>query len=164
MSQDIRLVIFDLDGVLTDGSIRLNDEGCESKVFSVRDGYGIRQLLRCGIEVAVISARASPAGALRLNELGVRHVYLACPDKKEVYNHLLHACSLGAERVAYMGDDIPDLELMRLVGLPCAPADACAEVREAAAWVSSARGGRGAARELCEKILKRRSLWAGVES
>lgn len=164
MSEDIKLVIFDLDGVLTDGGIHLNDEGCETRVFSVRDGYGIRQLLRFGIEVAVISARASPAAALRLNELGVRHIYLACPDKKQVYNHLLNVCSLSAERVAYMGDDIPDLEIMRLVGLPCAPADACAEIKEAAAWISSAKGGRGAARELCEKILKRRSLWGFVES
>lgn len=163
MNPDVKLVIFDLDGVLTDGSIRINDDGVESKTFSVRDGYGIRQLLRCGIEVAVISARHSPAAELRLQDLGVRHIYLACGNKKQAYNRLLQVCSLSAEQVAYMGDDMPDREVMRLVGLPCAPADACAEIKRAASWVSSAPGGRGAARELCEKILKQQALWDGAD-
>ena len=161
---NIRLVVLDVDGVLTDGSIQLSDRGVETKTFSVRDGHGLRQLLRCGIEVAVISARHSPATQLRLRELGVRHVYLACVDKKSAFDELLKNCAVDAAQVAYMGDDLPDLELMRLVALPCAPADACAEVKATASWISSAAGGRGAVRELCEKILKQQSLWNNSES
>ena len=163
MNQDIRLVILDVDGVLTDGRIHLSSDGQESQTFSVRDGYGIRQLLRCGIEVAVISARPSPAADRRLQELGVRHIYLACDDKEEAYNHLLQSCSLTAAKVAYMGDDIPDRAVMRLVGLPCAPADACAEIKAVATWIASANGGYGAVRELCEKILHQQQLWDRIE-
>lgn len=150
----IRLVAFDVDGVLTDGSIYYFDEGGEAKAFNTKDGYGIRLLLRHGIEVAVVSGYDSAATWRRLNRLGVAHAQLGRDDKRQALSEVLHACDCRAEEAAYMGDDLQDLPAMEAAGLACAVADAHPEVRRRAHWVSAAPGGRGAARELCDFVLR----------
>lgn len=149
----VQLAVFDIDGVFTDGRIWMGTDGVEYKAFSVRDGVGIKQLLAAGIEVAIISGRASSAVDQRMAELGVTRIVQGCADKATALAQLLRDTGVEAGRTAYLGDDTPDLPPMRVVGLPCAVADAHAEARAAAAWTSTLPGGRGAVREFCEFLL-----------
>ncbi|HUH00184.1 MAG TPA: HAD hydrolase family protein [Gammaproteobacteria bacterium] len=152
----VRLAVFDVDGVFTDGLIWMGSDGVELKAFSVRDGVGIKQLLAAGIEVAIISGRASPAVDRRMAELGVRRVVQGCDDKAGALAALLRDTGLEPGQAAYLGDDTPDLPAMRVVGLPAAVADAHPDVRAAGLWVSAQPGGRGAVREFCEMLLEAR--------
>ena len=149
----IRLVVFDVDGVFTDGRFYLADDGTETKAFNTQDGYGVRRLLGAGIAVAVISGRRSGAVERRMKELGVAHVFQGCGDKVHVFEGLLADLQLEADSAAYVGDDIPDLHLLQCVALPIAVANAVPEVKKACAWVTTAAGGFGAVREVCELIL-----------
>lgn len=149
----IRLVVFDVDGVFTDGRFYLSDDGVESKSFHTQDGYGIRQLLGAGIAVAIISGRRSGAVEKRMQELGVRHVFQGCKDKVRVFEELLTQLDLREENSAYVGDDIPDLHMLRSVALPIAVSNAVAEVKNACTYITTAPGGRGAVREVCNLIL-----------
>jgi 3-deoxy-D-manno-octulosonate 8-phosphate phosphatase (KDO 8-P phosphatase) len=149
----IQLLLLDVDGVLTDGRLWYDADGREIKSFHVRDGYGIVQLQAAGITVAVISGRASTAAAARLAELGVPHVFLGRNDKKVVFDALLAELGIAAERVACVGDDTTDLEIMQLSGLGITVADAHPEVLAKAMWTTRQGGGRGAVREVCELLL-----------
>jgi 3-deoxy-D-manno-octulosonate 8-phosphate phosphatase (KDO 8-P phosphatase) len=149
----IRLLVLDVDGVLTDGKLYYGPDGEALKAFHVRDGLGIRMAMKAGIEVAVISGRASPATATRLRELGVRHVTLACPDKLPVLQELQRSLGIPADATAVVGDDVPDLEMMGGAGLKVAVGDAHADIKRAADWITSAKGGRGAVREVCDALL-----------
>ncbi len=151
--RNIRLVIFDVDGVLTDGRFYLSNDGIESKAFCTQDGYGIRQLLSGGIEVAVISGRRSGAVEQRMAELGVTHVILACGDKVRAFDDLIAKLDIRESECAYVGDDIPDLALLHKVGYSIAVANAVGAVREACDYTTSAGGGMGAVREACELVL-----------
>ncbi len=151
---DVRLVVFDVDGVLTDGRLFLSDSGEETKCFHVRDGHGLVMLREAGIAVAIISGRKARSVAKRMKELGIAYVYQGVADKINVFNKLLEKLKIVPSQVAYLGDDVPDLPVMRVVGLPAAVADAHRLVREQALWVAANEGGRGAARELCELILE----------
>ena len=153
----IRLVAFDIDGVFTDGRFYLSDDGIETKAFSTQDGFGIRQLLQGGVEVAVISGRASQAVELRMGELGVQHVILACKDKPAAFDELAAELGIEAEESAYVGDDIPDLPLLSKVGYSFAVSNAVSAVREFCDYTTTAPGGNGAVREICELILAARS-------
>lgn len=153
LAAGVRLAVFDIDGVFTDGRIWMGSDGVEYKAFSVRDGVGIKQLLAVGIEVAIISGRASPAVDRRMAELGVRHVVQGCDDKAGALTDLLRKTGLEPGQAAYLGDDTPDLPAMQLVGLPGAVADAHPDVRAACVWVSTHPGGFGAVREFCEMLL-----------
>jgi len=150
---NIRLIAFDIDGVFTDGRFYLSDKGVESKSFSTQDGFGIRQLLKAGIEVAVISGRKSGAVAKRMKELDVRHVILGCTDKSAAFDTLAKDLDIGAEEAAFVGDDIPDLPLLSKVGHSFAVANAVSAVREYCNYTTKARGGNGAVREICELLL-----------
>lgn len=150
---DVRLVAFDVDGVFTDGRFYLSDDGVESKSFNTQDGFGVRQLIRAGIEVAVISGRQSVAVERRMAELGVQHVIQGCADKVAALEGLLGELRIPAESCAYVGDDVPDLPLLSAVGYAIAVANAVPEVREQCDYVTAAAGGRGAVREVCELIL-----------
>ena len=158
-AQQVRLVALDVDGVLTDGGLHYDPEGREQKRFHVADGLGIKLLRRAGLEVAIISGRASPAVAARARELGIAHLHQGVEDKRALLDQLLARLELCPAQVAYMGDDLPDLPVLRVVGFPAAPADARPEVRQAARWVTSAPGGRGAVRELAEHLLKAQGKW-----
>jgi 3-deoxy-D-manno-octulosonate 8-phosphate phosphatase (KDO 8-P phosphatase) len=156
LAAGIRLAVFDIDGVFTDGRIWIGTDGVEYKAFSVRDGVGVKALLAAGIEVAIISGRASAAVDTRMAELGVRRVVQGCNDKARALEGLLRETKLAPGQVAYLGDDTPDLPAMRLVALPCAVADAHEDALSAALWVSTRPGGQGAVREFCEFLLEAR--------
>ena len=150
---DIRLVAFDVDGVFTDGRFYLSEDGVESKAFHTQDGYGIRQLLDEGIDVAVISGRRSGAVQKRMAELGVSHVLLGCRDKVAALDEITVELGISVAECAYVGDDIPDLPLLNHVGVSIAVANAVPELHEQCDLSTSASGGAGAVREVCELIL-----------
>lgn len=155
----IRLLALDVDGVLTDGSIMLDDDGREIKRFNVKDGLAITTWLRLGLHVGIITRRAGSAVEHRMRELGVQHVVQGCADKREAVTKLAADCGVGLEAAAFIGDDWPDLVAMRVVGLPIAVADAAAEVQAIAKLVTRANGGRGAVREAVELLLRRNGSW-----
>ena len=151
----IRLVLLDVDGVLTDGRIWFGPEGEALKAFDVRDGHGVVRL-RDQVDFGVISGRPGKATRMRLEDLGFKHMIFSQRDKLEGYATLGHL-GVGDDEVAYMGDDVNDIPLLRRVGLSSAPADAMPEVLEAVHLVSRFPGGRGAVRELCDLILAARA-------
>lgn len=150
----VRLAIFDVDGVMTDGRLYIGPGGLELKSVSVRDGHGIKRLRAAGIEPAVISGRPSAAMEERLRELGVRHAYLAIQDKLAVYRDLLDQLGLRPEQSAFMGDDEPDIPVMQRAGLALAVCDAEPPVLKIAHWVSKRPGGLGAVREACDFLIE----------
>lgn len=152
----VRLAVFDVDGVLTDGRLYIGPHGEAMKAFHVRDGYGLKALARAGIEVGLLTARESAIVRQRAQELGITLIAQAAQDKAAVLRDWLHERGLEAAQAAYLGDDLPDLGALALAGLPAAVADAHPRVRAAAAYVTTLPGGRGAARELCELILRAR--------
>lgn len=158
----IRLAIFDVDGVLTDGRLILGSDGSEYKSFHVRDGLGLVLLREAGIQVAVISARASSVTADRMAALGIEYVYQGQSDKAATYAELTARLKVTAEQTAYVGDDLIDLPVLRQVGLAVAVSDADPLLRAHVHWVTAASGGRGAVREVCEAILMAQGHWAGV--
>lgn len=149
----IRLLIFDVDGVLTDGSLFLGDDGQEYKAFNSRDGHGMVMLQESGVRLAVITGRSSKVVQMRMDSLGISDVYQGYRDKRPAYEELRNRCALSDAQIAYVGDDVVDLPIMRQVGLAIAVADAQILVREEAHWTTRTPGGRGAAREVCELIL-----------
>lgn len=152
----VRLLVLDVDGVMTDGSLCYGADGESTKTFHVKDGLGIRLLSNESVRVAVISARNAPALARRLRDLRVEDAYLGRDDKLAALEELLAATGTPAERAAFVGDDILDLPAMRRVGLPIAVGDAHPLVREEARWVTTLGGGRGAVREVADGLLDAR--------
>jgi len=155
----ISLFFMDLDGVLTDGRIILDHHGQEIKSFHVRDGLGLKMLMKAGIEVIIVTGRRSRAAEHRARELGIGRLYQDVPDKGALCKKLILDRGLEKLSVACMGDDIPDLAMFREAGLSIAVADAVKEVREAADYVTKRKGGHGAVREACEWILKCQEKW-----
>ena len=153
----IRLLILDVDGVLTDGRLYFGPRGEALKVFNVHDGYGLVQLQRAGLAVAIISGRRSPMMAVRCRELGVRHLYQGVSDKLGVFARLCARLKLTPAACACVGDDMQDLPLMRAAGLSFAVADAHHDVRRAADVVTRLPGGRGAVREVCDYLMALRT-------
>lgn len=154
----IELLALDVDGVLTDGSILIDDLGHETKRFNVRDGFAMKLWQRMGFGLAVITGRSGDVVKHRMAELGVGHVYQGASDKAAVLERLSAESGVGPERIAYMGDDWPDLPVLRRVGYPMAVADASPEVLRVAAFVSTRPGGRGAVREAVEHLLAGKGL------
>ena len=155
----IRLVLFDVDGVLTDGKILLHADGTESKQFDIKDGTGIVLAQRAGLTVGFLSARMSAPTARRAAQLGVTLLHQGVANKLATYEHIVDQLLVNDEHVAYMGDDVVDLPVLARAGLAAAPADATADVTSRVHWVSLARGGHGAARELIEVILRAQEKW-----
>jgi len=158
----IQLVIFDVDGVLTDGRLYLGNDGNEYKAFHIRDGHGIKMLLEAGLEVAVISGRRAASVERRMADLGIRHAWLGVQDKRAAFDSLLTQLGLTAEQTAFVGDDLIDLPVMSRVGLAIAVRDADPFVQRHAHWQTPSRGGRGAAREVCELLLEARGQLAAL--
>jgi 3-deoxy-D-manno-octulosonate 8-phosphate phosphatase (KDO 8-P phosphatase) len=150
---DIRLLVLDVDGVLTDGRLPFDAKGRECKVFHVRDGYGIRRVLETGIEVAIISGRKSIPVKKRAEELGIRHVFLGIKDKLATLNQLSSKLGISLECIACVGDDVPDLACMQAAGLGIAVADAHSDLDAVADWHTHLGGGQGAVREVCDLLL-----------
>jgi 3-deoxy-D-manno-octulosonate 8-phosphate phosphatase (KDO 8-P phosphatase) len=153
-ARQIRLVIFDVDGVLTDGSLYLSDDGKEYKAFHSRDGHGMKMLRNSGVELAIITGRTSEVVKHRVADLGIQHVYQGQQDKIVAFDTLLETLGLAASQVAYVGDDVVDLPVMLRVGLAIAVQDAHHLVTKHAHWQTPNKGGRGAARDVCEMIME----------
>lgn len=152
----VRLLVFDVDGVLTNGSLYLGDDGREYKAFHSRDGHGMKMLMDSGVQIAIITGRESEVVRCRMADLGVRHVLQGRTDKAAAFQRLLDELHVDAEDTAYVGDDVVDLPAMRRAGLAIAVRDAHPLVVRNAHWVSAVKGGRGAAREVCELIMDAR--------
>jgi 3-deoxy-D-manno-octulosonate 8-phosphate phosphatase (KDO 8-P phosphatase) len=159
----IRLLILDVDGVLTDGSIILdNNNNNEYKSFHVRDGHGIKMLLKAGIKVALITGRYSIVVERRAMELGVKDVFQRCFDKRLAYRMLAEKYSFDDSEIAYIGDDIVDIPVLKRCGLPVTVADADDEVKPFVKMVTKNQGGRGAVREICDLLIKANGLWKDI--
>ncbi len=150
----IRLVIFDVDGVLTDGRLIIGDDGQEYKAFNTKDGHGMKMLRSTGVEIGIITGRTSNVVALRMEGLGIEHLYQGQQDKLPAYEELKAKLGLKDEQVAYVGDDVVDLPIMCRVGLALTVADAHHLAKQHAHWQTEHNGGRGAAREVCELIME----------
>jgi len=150
----IKLVIFDVDGVLTDGRLIIDDRGTEYKAFHSRDGHGMKMLQETGVHIGIITGRSSEVVNFRMKNLGIEHVYQGQQDKRVAYGHLRSKLGLQPEHMAYVGDDVVDLPVMHQVGLAIAVADAHDFVKQHAHWQTTARAGHGAARDVCELIMR----------
>ena len=155
----IRLLLLDVDGVMTDGRITLNEEGQETKGFNVKDGQGLRMLMQAGVDVVIISGRRSRAVEFRGKDLGIQEIHQGISDKATLCREILKHRNLEKGHVCCIGDDLPDLPLFDEVGLAVAVADAVPELRKAAGFRTSMGGGNGAVREVCELILKAKQRW-----
>jgi 3-deoxy-D-manno-octulosonate 8-phosphate phosphatase (KDO 8-P phosphatase) len=149
----VRLLIFDIDGVMTDGSLYYTDGGEEIKAFNVRDGLGVKLLQAAGVMTAIITGRRSPLVEKRAHDLDIGHVMQGAEDKAAAFAQLLANCGCGAEAAGYIGDDVVDLPVFKRCGLAIAVADAHDMVKRQAHYVTQARGGHGAVREACELVL-----------
>lgn len=158
----IELLVLDVDGVLTDGSITYDDRGGETKTFSVRDGAGLACWHRLGKRSAILTGRSSPIVERRAGELGMALVRQGIAEKGPEFRSILEALGCRPEQACMMGDDLPDLPALKLAGLAACPGDAAAEVRTASRLITKATGGRGAVREVVETILRAQGLWAGL--
>lgn len=159
LCQPIRLILSDVDGVLTDGGIVIDNQGVESKQFHVRDGQGIRLWHKAGYKFGLITLRSSQILKIRVAELGIEIIRQGIEHKLDAMHEILNDLKLKPQQVCYIGDDLPDLALVRCVGLGVAVADACEELRQTAKYVTQLSGGKGAVRETIEVILKAQRRW-----
>jgi 3-deoxy-D-manno-octulosonate 8-phosphate phosphatase (KDO 8-P phosphatase) len=155
----IRAFVFDVDGVLTDGTLLLMPDGEMIRRMNIKDGYALQLAVKKGYHVVIISGGDSNLVKERLHKLGITEVHMKVTDKQQLLQRYTTTHGLAANEVLYMGDDIPDYEVMTTVGLPCAPADACAEIKSISQYISPARGGEGCARDVIEKVLKLNDHW-----
>ncbi|MBP1764253.1 MAG: kdsC [Firmicutes bacterium] len=162
LAANVQLVVFDVDGVLTNGQLFFGSNGEELKVFHSQDGLAISAARRAGLKTAIITGRWTTMVELRSAELRIDAVYQGVVDKLAALHELLKKYALTPEQVAYVGDDLNDLAAMSVVGLPCAVGNAVPEVKKAAGYIAERSGGNGAAREIIEMILKAQGKWAGV--
>lgn len=158
----VQLLLLDVDGVLTEGGVTWNNQGIESKTFHIRDGLGLKLWQRAGWRVGIVTGRSSHVVQLRAGELGIGIVRQGVEDKLATTAAILSECGLTWEETAFIGDDLPDLSVMTRSGVGIAVADACAEVRAAAAIVTELPGGRGAVREAVERLLRARGSWDSI--
>ena len=149
----IRLVIFDVDGVLTDGSLYLGDDGQEYKAFNSLDGHGMKMLQDTGVQIGIITGRSSEVVRIRMKSLGITHVYQGRREKLPAYQDLKQKLELEDEQIAYVGDDVVDLPVMTRVGLAIAVQDAHTFTKQHAHWITPTTGGHGAARDVCELLM-----------
>lgn len=158
----VRLLLFDVDGVLTNGVVYMHADGSESKGFHIRDGAAMVWAQRAGLTVGWLSARASAATTQRAAQLAIRLVVQGVASKLEAYQRIVRDAGLSEESIAYMGDDLIDIPVLTRAGLSAAPADAAQEVRDRVSWVSTARGGQGAVREFIEMVLRAQQRWDAI--
>jgi 3-deoxy-D-manno-octulosonate 8-phosphate phosphatase (KDO 8-P phosphatase) len=161
-AKKLKLLILDVDGVLTDGRLFFDNQGLEYKCFHARDGHGIKLLRQSGVEVAAISGRKSNSVAIRMKNLGVKYVYQGHEDKVAAFNEVIQALSIKPEQAAHMGDDLIDLPIMKRVGLSIAVNDANFAVKEYADWCTNTSGGLGAVREVCDFIMQAQGTFDDV--
>ena len=159
----LKAIIFDVDGVLSSQTITLHPDGEPMRTVNIKDGYAIQLAMKMGLRIAIMTGAKTQSVAQRYHNLGVEDVYMACAVKIKAYEEFLQKYGLSDEEVMYMGDDIPDLEIMRRVGCPVCPADACHEVKEASLYISLLRGGCGCGRDVIEQTLSAQGKWLANE-
>ncbi len=155
----ITTFVFDVDGVLTDGSLFVLPDGLMARRMNIKDGYALQLAVKKGYHVVIISGGNSPEVKQRLVNLGIKEVWMQITDKLSVLEKFMQDHQLEASAVLYMGDDIPDLSVMKAAGLPCCPADAAQDVKERSTYISHLKGGEGCARDVIEKVMKLRGDW-----
>lgn len=155
----VKAFIFDVDGVLTDGSVTLMPDGEQVRVMNIKDGYALQLAVKKGYKVAIISGGRSEMVRKRLNGLGITDIYLGAHTKMEQYTELMELYNLRPDEVLYMGDDIPDYEVMKHVGVPTCPKDSAPEIKNICIYISDKRGGKGAVRDVIEQVLKVQNNW-----
>ena len=160
----ITTFIFDFDGVMTDGIVFCDFEGHPLRATNVKDGYALQLASKLGYNVAVISGAVCPSTIVRMNSLGVTDVFTGIPDKVLKLNEYMQTKGLKPEEIIFMGDDIPDLRVMQCVGLPACPADAVPEVQKISKFISERHGGKGAVRDVIERVLKAQGKWMTAEA
>jgi 3-deoxy-D-manno-octulosonate 8-phosphate phosphatase (KDO 8-P phosphatase) len=159
LMHEITTFIFDVDGVLTNGDIQISEKGELLRTMNVKDGFGLKTAIRKGFNVCIISAGTNNGVKTRLEGLGVQTVYLNAQNKIEIYKEYLKSEALKANEIVYVGDDIMDIEVMKLVGLACCPQDAVPEVKAISHYISHKNGGKGCVREIIEQVLKVQNKW-----
>ncbi len=155
----IRTFVFDVDGVLTDGSLILTEEGNMLRTMNIKDGYALQLAIKKGYKIWIISGAKSEAVRTRLNNLGITEVHIGIESKKEFFYAIALANKTSLDTILYMGDDIPDYAVMQLCALPCCPADAVPEIRQVSRYISPYAGGKGCVRDVIEKVLKLNGDW-----
>lgn len=155
----IKAIIFDIDGVLSAETITLSDTGVPLRTVNIKDGYAIQLAMKLGLRIVILTGGNTPSVRVRYEGLGVEDIYMGCAVKIETYQQFLTKYGLTDEEVMYMGDDIPDLEIMRRVGCPVCPKDACAEIKEVSLYVSDRIGGHGCGRDVIEQVLRAQGKW-----
>ncbi|PWK77740.1 3-deoxy-D-manno-octulosonate 8-phosphate phosphatase (KDO 8-P phosphatase) [Mucilaginibacter oryzae] len=160
----INTFILDVDGVLTDGTVYVGESGEQLRGFNIKDGYAIQLAVKCGYNIAIITGAKSKIAQYRLNSLGVFDVFIGVESKTDVLNTYATEKGLNFEQMLYMGDDIPDLEVIQLVGLPACPSDAAEEIKDCCNYISPLAGGKGCVRDVIEKVLKSQGKWMGAKA
>ena len=155
----IHAIIFDIDGVLSAETITLSQDGVPQRTVNIKDGYAIQLAMKLGLRIVILTGGNTPNVRKRYEGLGVEDIYMGCAVKIETYERILHQYGLTDEQVMYMGDDIPDLEVMRRTGCPVCPKDACAEIKEASIYISDRCGGYGCGRDVIEQTLRAQGKW-----
>lgn len=155
----IRAIIFDIDGVLSCETITLSADGVPLRTVNIKDGYAIQLAMKLGLRIVILTGGNTPSVRMRYEGLGVEDIFMGCAVKIEKYNEFLGQYGLTDEEVMYMGDDIPDLEIMRRVGCPVCPKDACSEIKEVSCYISDRIGGHGCGRDVIEQVLRAQGKW-----
>lgn len=155
----IKAFIFDVDGVLTDGSVTLLPDGEQVRTMNIKDGYALQLAIKKGYKVAIISGGKSEMVKKRLNGLGILDVYMGAHLKKDAYEEFISIYNINADEILYMGDDIPDYEVMKCIGIPTCPQDAAQEIKDICIYISDKKGGKGAVRDVVEQVLKVQDNW-----
>jgi 3-deoxy-D-manno-octulosonate 8-phosphate phosphatase (KDO 8-P phosphatase) len=159
MMNDITTFIFDVDGVLTDSSVFVTTEGEILRTMNIRDGYAMKAAVESGYHVCIISGGSNEGVRVRLRNLGITDIHLGTPDKVKTFKEYTDAYAIKPEQVLYMGDDIPDYHVMKLVSLPACPQDAVPEIKNICRYISHVKGGKGAARDVIEQVMKVQGKW-----
>lgn len=156
---DITTFIFDIDGVLTDSSVHITETGEMLRIMNIRDGFAMKAAIESGYNVCIISGGSNEGVRIRLQNLGITDIHLGSSDKVKTFKEYTEIYDLNPEQVLYMGDDIPDYHVMRLVGMPTCPQDAVSEIKAISKYISHKNGGRGAVREIIEQVMKVQGKW-----
>ncbi len=155
----IKAFIFDVDGVLTDGSVTLMPDGEQVRVMNIKDGYALQLAVKKGYRVAIISGGKSEMVRKRLNGLGITDIYLGAHNKMDTYKEFIETYNINPDEILYMGDDIPDYEVMKKVGVPTCPSDSAQEIKDICIYISHQKGGKGAVRDVIEQVMKVQNKW-----
>lgn len=157
--QKIKAVVFDVDGVLSASTIQMDDKGDPLRTINIKDGYAIQLAVKHGIQLAIMTGGHNENVRWRYEYLGVKDIYINCSMKIRTWEEFLKKYGLQEEEIIYVGDDIPDYEVMKRAGCPCCPKDACAEIKEISTYISDCKGGQGVARDILEQVMKAQGKW-----